>query len=54
MPVIFDQVLARVEPEAAPLPEPARDSAPPVEVRLEDIRHRIGALVQRAARLRAD
>jgi hypothetical protein len=54
MPVIFDQVVARVEPETARAPEPEGHSAQPVEVHLEDIRHRLGVMLQRATRLRAD
>jgi hypothetical protein len=54
MPVIFDQVLARVEPEGARAPEQQGDSPQPVEVHSEDLRHRLAAMLQRASRLRAD
>ena len=54
MPVIFDQVVARVEPDATPPVEPLQAGSQRVEVCLEEIRYQLGELMQRAARLRAD
>jgi hypothetical protein len=54
MPVVFEEIVAEVEPEATPAPEPRRAPSASPEARTQAVRRELSLLAQRADRLRAD
>jgi hypothetical protein len=53
MGVVFEEIIARVEPEATPRQDQDPPS-PPKEAQRDSIRAELAHIAQRAARLRAD
>ena len=54
MPVVFEEIVAEVEPEAPAAPAPRRAAAATPETRTQAVRRELSLLAQRAERLRAD
>jgi hypothetical protein len=54
MPVVFEEIVGRVEPDPTPTPALAQQAAQQPDARAELVRYELTALARRAARLRAD